>query len=610
MNVVLILASMACVQTLIILPEPCDKLIVEAASQVLLETFNQGFDTFYLISLLTSTDYDTSAGLLVQRAARLLPVIVESIGTKIKTSSKQRFNVILMDSEVSLDLLRVLIMKKNFDTFGNFLILLLSEAEAGDLCSQVFHVTAHYLIYNVNIIYRIHKSIASYTYFPYGTPGDHLTRMARWNTFIQTGFVSPKLHFPPKFKNFFGASLGVALFKTTTFMDFSYDEEDNIVNYRGVDGTLLKTIALALNFTIRPIIPNNNQRWGTLNQNGTATGAMGLLLNGTVNLTLGFFGNNYLRQQYLTGTQSHYQTSLILCVTPGSAHGSFEKLLLPFQFNLWAWFAAMLTIAIFVIVLLQFLPKYVQHFIWGRMNRTPGLNLFQTTIGNPANPAPSRNFARFLLTIWMLATFVLRSAYQQIMFYNFHHSQNHSIVRDWDEFIASKYRIFVIPPERYLLDNLHDHIQRQITIIPTEQANATLQAIRYGFLRGARISYPESLYYQNLQVLNNGGPFYRQFGKRLYSYTLSVFFRKNSPLVDPFNGQIQPLVTYGFVEHWRRELLNRNLQEIIRTRMRRARATALSVPILSGIFELYALGMVGAMVAFLVEICIARFEHR
>ncbi|XP_055615244.1 uncharacterized protein LOC129761544 [Toxorhynchites rutilus septentrionalis] len=597
-----ILTAITLSHTLIQLPsDPSGDLLIEATVKVLEESFSRDVDTVYFCSFLTYKRSD-AVGSIIIRTAGLLPVIIKAADVTLDHRPKQRHSVILLDSWRSLMMFEDHISRNRFDCTGYFLILLSSNLGCYELMSTVLKIAANYLMYNINILYRYEEVVKMYTYFPYGSKGGAVKGIVCWNRFEATGFTTRRQHFPRKLENFHGSALRVALFNVIPFVELVYDNQQRVIDFMGIEGSLLQTILHLLNFTVVPVELPASVRWGNLYPNGSATGAMQLLLNGSVDLTVGFFGNNPLRQQYMTGTFSYYQTALTLIISPGDEYGSLEKLTLPFQFSLWICIASVIVIGALVIIALKTLPRFVQSFVFGQGNNTPLMNFIQSTMGNQVNPSPRRNFARFLLLIWVLSTFILRTAYQQIMFYNYHHIKTHQAPHDYDEFNANHYHIYAVPSELYLFERLQS--QGRVTIVSAEKNADMLQAIRYGRVKGARVSYPEYVHHLNEQALIEGRPIYHQFDERLYSYSLSFFFRKDSPLVDSFDRTIYPLVTHGFVQHWKREKYDRKLATLIRDDQRRVRMEPLTVRMLTGAFGLYLVGMVCAGLVFVGEMCV------
>lgn len=108
---------------------------------------------------------------------------------------------------------------------------------------------------------------------------------------------------------------------------------------------------------------------------------------------------------------------------------SIQRLLEPFQDNLWILIGVLLIISTIIILLLKKLPERQRHFIiGGQVNRTPILNMWNVVIGNVIpNPRMVHIqyfgvFARTLCLLWIILWLVVRSSYESSL-YEFLESQ-------------------------------------------------------------------------------------------------------------------------------------------------------------------------------------------
>ncbi|XP_062539196.1 uncharacterized protein LOC134207505 [Armigeres subalbatus] len=583
---------------------PSSDLLVHATAEILLDSFIRNADTVFVTTLLEREDLNLIDG-IVSRIDQLMPLAIQSIPQQTTLTFKQRYNLLLLDSWQSIERLHAFLRSKQFDFTGCYLMVVTqSESDCAGLANALLELTSDLLIYDANVLCSQNGTINLRTYFPYGHPNHPKPHIEKWNTYSSGGFIRARPHYPRKLENFFGLPLRVALFDMAPFMMLIRNSNRKIVDYDGIEGQLLKELSRSLNMTIEPAEPfwNSGERWGTLAPNGSASGAVSLVLNGTVDMAISFFGNDPLRQKFMLFSKSYFQSALVLIVSPGTEYGTFEKLLLPFQFTLWIGFVIVFFNGLLTILVLQHFPLPVQQFVYGRENRDPLMNFYKVTLGYSVDPLPSRNFGRFLVTLWIIATFILRTAYQEQMFIYLHRQMNHSTVRGWDQFVSDGYRIFINPSVKYAFEDASKHVKESIKFIPHSEYSAILQEIRHARVRGARLSYLELVEYLNQEALIDGGPFYEQFNERLYSYSIHVFFPKNSPLVDCFDSHIQPLVTHGFIQHWTHSVLKRNLLQSVQARARQALlARPLMLKMLTGVFGLYGAGIISAGLTFVAE---------
>lgn len=85
------------------------------------------------------------------------------------------------------------------------------------------------------------------------------------------------------------------------------------------------------------------------------------------------------------------------------SYDEFEKLILPFDFETWMLIILFFLSAFCVIILVNFfLSIEQQKFIFGTFVKTPSFNVVATFFGQGQNILPGRNFARYLLTMFVL----------------------------------------------------------------------------------------------------------------------------------------------------------------------------------------------------------------
>jgi len=107
---------------------------------------------------------------------------------------------------------------------------------------------------------------------------------------------------------------------------------------------------------------------------------------------------------------------LFFIVPSGELYTDWEKLLLAFDTITWLLIVLTFFIAMTTIFIINFMPLYVQRFVFGRNVTTPSLNLFIAFIGLSQVVLPGRNFARFILALWIIWSLIFRTAYHGLLF--------------------------------------------------------------------------------------------------------------------------------------------------------------------------------------------------
>lgn len=110
---------------------------------------------------------------------------------------------------------------------------------------------------------------------------------------------------------------------------------------------------------------------------------------------------------------------------PGMPMTDFERMFAAFDKETWIGIGATFVVALLVIRIINFMSMKVQNFIFGRGIRTPTLNLFAIFLTGAQHRSPGRNFARFILTLFMLWSLIFRTCYQSMMFQHLNSDLRH-----------------------------------------------------------------------------------------------------------------------------------------------------------------------------------------
>jgi len=108
---------------------------------------------------------------------------------------------------------------------------------------------------------------------------------------------------------------------------------------------------------------------------------------------------------------------LYFVIPQGELYTEWEKLFLAFDKPTWLLivitFAASFAVIIFIS---NFATRVVQDFVFGENVTTPSLNVLIALFGLGQIVLPGRNFARFLLTLFIIWSLIIRTCYQGLLF--------------------------------------------------------------------------------------------------------------------------------------------------------------------------------------------------
>lgn len=233
-----------------------------------------------------------------------------------------------------------------------------AEANSGNDLQIIFDEFWKYEILNVNIIQINYNganntlNFTTYTYFPYTPPQNCNKANVRTIATNLIQFSQQTIaFFPKKLTNFYHCSLNLITFDTPSGIEviLTRNGSGEIIDYSGLEGMLLKTLSQRLNFRARIIIPE--ELWGNIYENGTADGAMKLMMDRMVNFSIGLFHQTYQYNALFDLSSSYYSTYFCFVVPPGRPYTSIEKLLQPFRNEVWY----ILLIVILIVIALKML---------------------------------------------------------------------------------------------------------------------------------------------------------------------------------------------------------------------------------------------------------------
>lgn len=173
-----------------------------------------------------------------------------------------------------------------------------------------------------------------------------------------------------------------------------------------------------------------------------------------MNLTIGAIENNVERLTYLSPSYSYYQSSIIFVVPRGVPYLPFENLIRPLKIYIWICVFSTFGLGLLVILALRLDNPRRREFVVGAHNRTPYMNMFSVMLGNSMTMMPRRNFARYLLTVWMLACIVLRNTYQGSLFQFLKSPNTKPPIELLDDLIRENYTLYMPSLAFYLFRSI------------------------------------------------------------------------------------------------------------------------------------------------------------
>uniref|UniRef100_A0A182K146 Putative ionotropic receptor ligand binding domain-containing protein n=1 Tax=Anopheles christyi TaxID=43041 RepID=A0A182K146_9DIPT len=401
-------------------------------------------------------------------------------------------------------------------------------------------------------------------------------------------------------RNLYGCQLRIACFERAPFLQFVSPVNGTTrptslssttrPRLAGIEGSLVELLAAHLNFRIAVVQPTDGHTWGRIYPNGTATGALGLLLDGTVHMTVGGYFPYPALLAATTQTHNYYMADLVLAVPEELAHLSpFEQLVKPFQPVIWA------------VVAVELLLGFVA------LRRTATLHFWRTFIGEsmPERTMPHRTVARYLLLLWILHSTLLRECYKGSLVGFLTEPNPLNDIHSLEALVQSGYQ-FAMTETIYhkVFDESSHHrlAPDRVLLIKSAGQKALFEHTirtrdRYAFTytREEIIKFNS----RNRTDIN-----YRTSDETLLTFHFAMYFKRSSPIAAACDWYIRRIVATGFINRWYQQ--NLDLRFVRPTLANTGQAEVLQMHHLYGSYLLLLVGLLLSTGIFTLELLWAR----
>jgi len=212
---------------------------------------------------------------------------------------------------------------------------------------------------------------------------------------------SEKFLTQPK-RNFHGCEMRVTVFKVIDFVNILHDyheHDDGSLEVKGLYVDIIKATAEKFNFSIYFMLT-----WPTkYKQKYKAFVEDDVILY--ERNTQPYSSNAFL-----------YFINYIFLIPPGELYSDTEKLFMPLELEVWIASIITIFVALLTVQIINRLSRTVQNFVYGRNVTTPTLNIMIAFVGGGQMILPRRNFARFLLILFIFFSLIIRTCHQSKLF--------------------------------------------------------------------------------------------------------------------------------------------------------------------------------------------------
>lgn len=353
---------------------------------------------------------------------------------------KRRISVLLISEIREFSSIYAELSSNLFQSNGLIAIILVGGKinEIEDIFKQLWKDQ----VFNVIVVFEdLHEMICVQTFMPFNDAKCDDTTPVTITQF-SVGNISENLNlFPKKMENLHGCQVRISTSNTTEPFIFATLLSNGSFDLKGSDITFLNTLAMSLNFTINyTFIGEEGYFFDDMSE-----GPLRVLLDGVSDMSLVNWWLKPNRMKKFDFTSPYLVDRIVLIVPPGRDYTTLEKLAYPFSIPSWTLILICFIIGIIVIFTVKHQTMTVQNFIIGEGVKNPYLNMFIGVVGGTQHILPKRNFARFLLMVFLMYSLVMRTLYQGSS-YKLLQSNKHKLeIQTIDELIEKDFAFYLYP---------------------------------------------------------------------------------------------------------------------------------------------------------------------
>jgi len=517
---------------------------------------------------------------------------------------------------------------KFYETFSlkifkinGFLMLLLVKGKLPEI-PEMFKLMWKLKLSNVNVLYEeTSGNVSVWTFLPFQSDDCESTKPVKLMTLSPSKQFQLNDFFLRKLRNLNRCQVRVGTADNNEPYNYAVMTNGSY-KLHGRDIKLIEALAELLNFKINYSFVGDV---GILLDNGTAKGALSELIQGRVDLIISDYWLKSNRLKYFDSTHPYVNQYIAFIVPVGRKFSSLEKLYKSFSSNSWILIAMVFTVACFVIVLIEnFASTSLKTFVFGTKVRSPQMNLLVGAFGSSSSVLPRRNFARFLLMMFLLKCLVLRTIYQGSMFKMLQGNAHQKEVQTINEILERKltfhvsiglidfFESYEMFRERQVdLDGkvvlfIDDFIDRIIIFDREKDRNNLMNQTLDSSFNGTVVIPHVTVIFDNVHRFKTPGKqLFRTCREKFLTLSSVIFTQKYFFLMDALNEKIRWLQENGLIQLWNSEIIGKDLQDAVVI----TGPKVLRIRHLIGVFQIWSCGCLIAFVALLCEMLINYLRH-
>jgi hypothetical protein len=290
------------------------------------------------------------------------------------------------------------------------------------------------------------------------------------------------------------------------------------------------------------------------------------------NLTLGYFASLPLRDYVMSASYVYHVSKMKWMIPSGKEFSSGEKLLLPFQIEVW---------------------------IFGKRITDPLLNVINVALGGSMPQVPTRNFARTILFFFMFFCFIMQNSYKGRLFYYMKNSIKHPEFDTTGELLDNNFTFYVMGSSKDFLLGMQA-VYNQVKVTNASQFGALTDKTMDTSSKIAMFTSEDHLAWRN--IIASPHKFYHHARETIFRSNIVIYMHKQSCLVDEINNIILNLLSGGLIRQFASNFINPSFLR----REYDSTTKSLNFEQLDGAFDILYYGLILSCVVFTIEATFTR----
>lgn len=260
-------------------------------------------------------------------------------------------------------------------------------------------------------------------------------------------------------------------------------------------------------------------------------------------------------------------------------------------------------LGVLVIFVVKCRSRRIQNFVFGRNVNFPMLNMVNIMFGGALNILPRRNFARFLLGMFMLYTIVIRNAYTGTLFRFLQTSASNRDIISINQLIKGNYSFMVLEALKEFTDNF-PKISKNSVILKKGRFIEIRHLLLDSEVKRALLASEDHVAYWNKRHFPE--EIFDVVDEKASSINLVMYLHKTSCLTSEFSRQILNFNSVGLVKIFKQVYIDKKYSKPQVDR----EPKKLTNTHLEGAFELLAIGIASSFCCFLIEVLLKIIKNR